>query len=274
MTTSYFDRNVFDQIDKGRDVTPADIELIRAEVAAGRLSILVSFETVAETIMANQDTALRGLQLIKTLTRQVLPIKRHMDLLRDDIRAFAEGREPVPPFVGARFSVDRMIEDVKTSPQSLREDIAAEKRHKGKLNDDLSAYIDDERKALGGRRPASFEKYWAERSGYYAEAFAYFAGYLEECRGRGIDELLKVRSVRMVVGALLSLLYSLLVEGQSVQRGTSYDMKHAATMSAADIVVSDDRELRRLLGRAPVPGLRVVSLPDFVGLIRSGGLRS
>lgn len=44
-------------------------------------------------------------------------------------------------------------------------------------------------------------------------------------------------------------------------------------MSAADIIVSDDRELRRLLGRVPIPGLHVMSLPDFVVLIRSGWLR-
>lgn len=274
MTTVYFDRNVFDQIDKGRDVTQADLELIRAEMAAGRLSILVSFETVAETILARQDTALRGLRLIKEFTRQALPIKPHVDLLRDDIRAFAEGRGPVSPFVFAIFSVDRMIDEVENSPQGLREDVAEEKRNKGKLNGDLGAYLDEEREALGGRPPARFEKYWAERSAYYAEAFAHFAGCLEPCRERGIDELLKVRSVRMAVGALLSLLYSLLIEGRAVQDGTSYDMKHAATMSAADVIVSNDGELRRLLGRVPVPDLRVMSLPDFVGRIRSGGLRS
>lgn len=274
MITAYFDRNVFDQIDKGRDITSADLELIRGEVSAGRLSILVSFETVAETIMARQDTALRGLRLIREFTRQALPIKPHMDLLCDDIRAFAEGREQVPPFVFAKFSVDRMIDEVENSPQGLREDIAAEKRHKVKLNGDLSPYLDEERKALGGRLPANFEKYWAERSAYHAEAFAHSAGYSERCRERGIDELLKVRSVRMTVGAFLSLLYSLLIEGRVIRSGTSYDMKHAATMSAAEVVVSDDGELRRLLGRVPVPGLCVMSLPDFVGLIRSGGLRS
>ena len=78
----------------------------------------------------------------------------------------------------------------------------------------------------------------------------------------------------MAVGAFLSLLYSLLIEGRAVRDGTSYDMKHAATMSAADVVVSDDRELRTLLGRVPIPDLRVINLPDFVGWIRSGGLRS
>src|SRR5690242_10764816 len=103
MIIAYFDRNVFDQIDKGSDVTPADLELIRGEVSAGRLSILVSFETVAETLLARQDTALRGLRLIKDLTGRALPIKPHIDLLRNDIRAFAEGRLPMPPFVFARF---------------------------------------------------------------------------------------------------------------------------------------------------------------------------
>lgn len=189
MTTAYFDRNVFDQIDKGRDVTPADLELIRAEVSAGTLLILFSFETVAETVMARQDTALRGLRLVKELARQTLPIKPHTDLLRDDIRAFAEGRESVHPFMFAKFAGNRMIDEVRTSPPGLRNDVADEKRYKGKLNDDLKAYLSDERRALGGKRPASFEKYWAQRSTYYAEAFAHSAGYLKQCRERGVEGL-------------------------------------------------------------------------------------
>lgn len=274
MITAYFDRNVFDRIDKLRDITEADVELVRREMAEGRLSILVSLEVVAETLLAPRDIALKGLRLIEALARQEFPIKPHYELLRDDIRSFANGEELSPPFVGARFSIRRMIGEVENPSEGLLKDIAEEKRTKERRNRDLVVDVEEERKTFDKKRLNSFAKYQGARAAFYAEGFADAAGCLDKCRERGIDTLFKVRSVAVAVGAFLSLRYSLLVENRKVQSGTSYDMQHAAPMSAADVVVSDDRELRRLLGRVPVPGLRVMSLPDFVGLIRSGGLRS
>jgi hypothetical protein len=274
MTTAYFDRNVFDRIDKLRDITEADVELVRREMAEGRLSILVSLEVVAETLLAPRDIALKGLRLIEALARQEFPIKPHYELLRDDIRSFANGEELSPPFVGARFSIRRMIGEVENPSEGLLEDITEEKRTKERRNRDLVADIEEERKTFDKKRLNSFDKYRGARAAFYAEGFANAAGCLDKCRERGIDALFKVRSVAVAVGAFLSLRYSLLVENRRVQSGTSYDMQHAAPMSAADVVVSDDGELRRLLGRVLVPGLRVLSLPEFVGLIRSGGLRS
>ncbi len=270
MITVYFDRNVFDQISKLRDVSEADVELIRREVAGGRLSILVSFETVAETMLAPRDVALKGLHLIGALARQEFPIKSHNELLRDDIRCFANGEETAPPFVGARFSTRRMIEEVGNPSPGLLEDITEEKHTKERRNRDLVAHIEEERKTFDKKRLNSFARYWEAQAAFYAEGFADAAGWLDECRGRGIDELLKVRSVVVAVGAFLSLRYSLLVENRKVQSGTSYDMQHTAPMSTADVIVSDDRELRRLLGRVPVAGLRVMALPEFVELTRSG----
>ena len=43
MTTCYFDRNVFDQIDKSRDVTDDDLGVLREAIRRGKIQILVSF---------------------------------------------------------------------------------------------------------------------------------------------------------------------------------------------------------------------------------------
>jgi hypothetical protein len=236
----------------------------------GRLSVLVSFEAVVETANARQDTALKGLQLIKELCRQELPIKPHYELVRDDIRNFADGGEASSPFLDARFSIDQVIADIQNPSQEVSEMIAEEKCIKERLNDELRSHVEEERKALNGKRSSTFEKYWEARSQYYAEAFAHFAGCLEECKARGIDELLKVKSVRMTVGAFLSLLYELL-GGRAVKSGTSYDLKHAAPMSAADIVVTNDGELRTLLSKIPIPKLRVMSLRELISLLQSDG---
>src|SRR5437870_4374563 len=69
MTTCYFNRNIFDQIDKKRDITDDDLKVLREAVAKRKIDILVSFETVQETANAKQDTAVRGLKLISEISR-------------------------------------------------------------------------------------------------------------------------------------------------------------------------------------------------------------
>src|SRR5882762_7902146 len=54
MPTCYFDRNIFDQIDKKRDITEDDLRIIREAVAKRQIEILVSFETVQETAHAQR----------------------------------------------------------------------------------------------------------------------------------------------------------------------------------------------------------------------------
>lgn len=271
MTTVYFDRNAFDQLDRKFKITDEEIELLREQVAAGRLSILVSFETVIETVNARQDTALSGLRLIKDFARQTFPVKPHNDLVRDDINSFANGEKLSQPFVAGMLSIDKVIADVQHPSEELKEEIAAEKSNKERLNDKIRGNIDFEQRALNGKRPGSFGKYWDLRSRFYAEGFAHYAGRLEECQARGIDELLKVRSVRMAVGALLSLMYSLLIEGHFVQNGTAYDLMHAAPMSVADIIITNDGELLRLLNRVPIADIQVMTLRDLIERCRSGG---
>src|SRR5437867_1791974 len=39
MTTCYFDRNIFDQIDKKRDITDDDLKVLRAAVAKRKIDI-------------------------------------------------------------------------------------------------------------------------------------------------------------------------------------------------------------------------------------------
>ena len=267
MLTAYFDRNVFDQIDRKLNLTDKEIAALRRAVSKGRLTVLISFEVVQETAYAAPDKALSGLRLIKELCRENLPIKSHNELLRDDIESFAKGTKPPQPFIWGEFNVDSVICDVKNQTPEFLKMVADDKRNRDELNAKLIAHINEERQALGAKRPASYQKYWEMRASYYAESFAHFAGYLEECRSHGIDNLLQVRSVRLAVAAWLSLFYSLLIEGRVVKRGTSRDIQHAAPMAAADIVVTNDMELLRLLKRVPINDFKVVSPHELLKLI-------
>lgn len=196
-TTVYFDRNVFDQLDRKLNITDDEIELLRRELSEGRLSILTSFETIVETVNARQDTALSGLRLIKDFSRKIFPIKTHNDLVRADIHSFARGGKPSQPFYAGILSIDRVIDYVTNPSEEVRKEIAQEKSNKERLKDELIGHIKYEENALKKVRPASFGKYWDMRSQFYAKSFAHFAGCLEECRARGLDDLLKVRSIRM-----------------------------------------------------------------------------
>jgi len=268
MTTCYFDRNVFDQIDRKRDVTDGDLTILRKAIRDDQLSVLVSFETVQETSYAKKDTALRGLRLIQELARAEFPIKPHDELLRDDITAFAQGKENESPFLFGKFQIETVINDVENPSAEVLSLIEDDKREKIVLNEKLARYVDDERRILGDKRPRPFARYWDLRSTFYAEGFAYFAGHLDQAKELGIDRLLQLRSVRLTVGAFLSLLYSILIEGHVVQNGTSRDIQHVAPMSAADIIVTDDGELRRLIGRVPIENLVIITLPELIAFLR------
>jgi hypothetical protein len=265
--TVYFDRNVFDQIDRRLNITDEEITTLRRAVSKGRLTVLISFEVVQETAYAAPDKALRGLHLIKELCRENLPIKSHNELLRDDIEGFVKGGKHPSPFIWGKFNIDSVIRDVENQTPEFLKVVADDKRNRDELNAKLTAHINEEKRALGTRRPASYQKYWEMRASYYAEAFAHFAGYLEECRSRGIDNLLQVRSVRLAVAAWLSLFYSLLIEGRVVKRGTSRDIQQAAPMAAADVVVTNDIELLRLMKRIPIDNFKIMSLRELLKLI-------
>lgn len=267
MKTCYFDRNIFDQIDKKRGISDDELSGLRAAVSDERIAILVSFETVQETTYAAQDTALRGLKLISDFSRAKFPIKPHTELVRDELKSFAEGKERPSPLLFGRFSIDQVIADIQTPTAEILALLEEDKLNKTKLNAELEELVKAEIEVIQQNQPRTFEMYWEQRSPYLAEIFAERAGCLERCRELGMDHVLELRSVRMSIGATLSLLYALIIEGRRVQNGTSRDLQHAGPMSAADIVVTDDGELRRLLNRIPMDHLTVVNLRELIDLL-------
>jgi hypothetical protein len=234
----------------------------------------VSFETVQETANAKQDTALRGLKLISEISRAAFPIKPHNELVNDEIQSFAAGKQPPSPFLYGKFSLAHVIEDIEKSSHEILTLLNDDKSERDALNAKLKKLVEDERKMLNGKRPRTFKAYWDARSNFYGEGFAYYAGVLEQCQKLGIERLLEVRSVTVSVGALLSLLYALMIEGRVVKDGTARDIQHAGPMSTADFVVTDDGELRRLLRRIPIDGFAVLDLQELITFIRSNRRRA
>lgn len=269
MTTCYFDRNIFDQIDKKRDITDDDLKVLREAVAKRKVEILVSFETVQETANASKHTAVRGLKLISEISRAAFPIKPHNELVNDEIQSFAEGRQAPSAFLSGRFSLAQLIDDIEKSSSDISTLLKDDKSERDALNAKLTRLVEDERKMLDGKRPKTFKAYWDARSHFYGEGFGYYAGVIDQCKKLGIDRILELRSVRVSVGALLSWLYALMIEGREVKAGTARDIQHAGPMSSADLVVTDDRELRRLLKRIPIDDFSILDLRELIAFLRS-----
>jgi hypothetical protein len=102
-----------------------------------------------------------------------------------------------------------------------------------------------------------------------ARHFAKRTGVLELCERRGIEGLLReARSVKMAAGISLSLAYAVMFEKAEPQIGDSRDQQHATMAAArAEIFVSNDRRLNRLIGRVPVDGFASVSLSEVLASV-------
>jgi hypothetical protein len=90
-------------------------------------------------------------------------------------------------------------------------------------------------------------------------------GVAEKCERRGLDKLLRIPSVRAMVGLGMSFIYRTAVEGKAPKGSDLRDLQHApAAAAAADIFVTHDEELAFTLGRVPIKGFRVMGLHELL----------
>ena len=111
-----------------------------------------------------------------------------------------------------------------------------------------------------------FNDYW-EHAQLFAGDFAKRTGVMEECETRGIKGLLEIRTVRLAIGALLSYIYAQNFEGWTPKIGDSRDLQHAVTASAADIFVTHDSKLAKLIKRIPIANFEVCNLHELLDKI-------
>jgi hypothetical protein len=117
---------------------------------------------------------------------------------------------------------------------------------------------------IGGSKRYSFERYWANNSGWLAEGLADRAGVLREVKQQGVDGLLKVKGAAVAVGANLSFIYSHHIENRAPKPGDSLDILHSIVASTADVFVTNDEPLERILVRIQVDGFKVMNLRAFL----------
>lgn len=272
---AYCDTNVFDHIHKRIGVTETDMLALRSAIQDGRLSILLSLANLEETLGALEsfpDTALAELQLILELTDWNKLVKPAHLLLTEDIGSYARGEPSQEPFVPLDPEVQSYLEMLSgPTGQDLEElrgiieEVRHQKEHfraKMKQADEKLSPLTRE---LRGAYP-TFNEYCEMLAEKYAEGFAEHEHVLDACHARGIAGLLQLRTVRMAVGASLSLAYGYEFEGRAPAAGDSRDLLHAVMASVTDIFVTQDGSFRSWLTRVPIDNFQVL---DIAALLNS-----
>lgn len=281
MLRAYFDTNIYDHIDKGwvpaEEVDALSAALRRREVVA-HLS-LADIEELLGQWETDRLAAIRKLRLARDLVGFDGLLKQPADLLTEAIQAYAVGAPP-PSATLSRYyrrflaaCLNKVADESTTFNgvvSNIVGDVAKNKKEFLAGMADADARASAELKSSEAWREAkgwvlTFDAFWAKAASSWAEDFAHRLGLAGACRERGLDGLLAVRTVRLSVGAMLSLVFSQVVEGREPHRGDGYDLWHAVLASVADVFVTFDERLAGNLVRVPMDGFRVVtSLPALL----------
>jgi hypothetical protein len=194
-------------------------------------------------------------------------------LLADDLRAFAAGAEPARPFLRGAMQnavTTGISELLESDGEELNEDFA---QALDETKREREAFVADLREFLAecGTRftpppnAGAFGEYFERNAPDALGALAEHAGVGAQCRRRGAEALLALKSARMWVCAAISLACAQSTEGRLPRAEEMNEVMHAVTGAAAaeTFVIADARALP-WLGRVAIDGLRTTDLKGFL----------
>lgn len=281
---AYLDTNAFDHLYKKIDCTGEDIANLRKAIYGGRLSIRLSIHNLEEILLGRtvQPQALSAeIRLVLSIASSRTLLKPCDELILDDIRDYASKGATGSPFMhGPQQNavssgiaelietdgeeIDEDFRDVLESTRRQKERFKANVNSSSKANADLTAGA---KKACSGcvNFPNYHNAIWQERALRFAEEFAQRAGVLEECRHRGLADLLEIKSVRASLEMAISYTYGLNFEGHAAKIGDSRDLHHVVSAAAsADTFVTNDERLRHYASRMKLDSFEVIDLRTFL----------
>ncbi len=270
---AYLDTNVFDHIYKKIGCTGTDITNLRKAIYGRELSIRLSIHALEEILLARKvspQALAAQVKLTLSLANSRALIKPCDQLLLDDIRAYAARGEADRPFL--RGDMQNAVADgiaalIESDGEELDDDFVAVLDEARQQKQRFFATLERARQeaAVAAKPPSegmTFEQYFDAAAPCALESLAERAAVGDACRQRGLDGLLKMKSVRMSLGAALASSYAQIIEGSRANSTAIHHAVSAATV--AETFVSDDASTRELLARAPIDGFNVTSLPDFL----------
>lgn len=281
----YIDTNVFDYIYKQSCLIAPDLKRLRRAISRGNISIVLSIINLEETVSALElcPNIVEGeIRLILSLADWNKVIKDTGEILTEDIECYAKGKVPASPFISDKEVLSSIrtlcnwrqpnINDLLAVAQetrihkenfieTMRELQTRTHRYYEKFRERLSPIeikrMDDDLR--------TFNVYWQITSLKFVAILARHAGVLNACRKRGMEGLLRIRSVLMCTGAHLSMFYAQHIETphRRPKSGDSRDLLHAITASAADVFVTRDKQFASTLRRIPIQGFDVMDIKEF-----------
>lgn len=270
---AYLDTNAFDHIYKKIGCTGADIANLRKAIYGRQLSIRLSVHTLEEILLGRKvspQALAAQIKLTLSLASSRTLVKSCAQLLLDDIRAYAARGEADRPFL--RGDMQNAVADgiaalIESDGEELDDDFIAVLDQTRQEKQHFFAAL--ERARLGAEAVSSppsgwtgFEQYFDVAALPALEILVEQAGVANPCRERGLDGLLKLKSVRTSLCAGLAPGYEQAITGGAVNSATLHHPVAAAAV--AETFVSDIATNHEFLGRLPIEGLSVTTLPEFL----------
>jgi hypothetical protein len=269
----YLDTNAFDHLYKRIGCTGAEIANLRKAIYGRQLSIRLSVHTLEEILLGRKvspQAFAAQIKLTLSLASSRTLVKSCAQLLLDDIRAYAVRGEADRPFL--RGDMQNAVADgiaalVESDGEELEDDFLAVLDQARQEKQHFFAAL--ERARQEAEIVSSPPSGWSGFGEFFAAAarralvtLAEQAGLTDACRDRGLDGLLKIKSVRMSLCAALAPSYERVTTGAVVNSTTFHHPVSAAAV--AEAFVSDIAANRDFLAQLPVEGLNVSSLPEFL----------
>ncbi len=281
---AYFDTNVYDNLlKKTQDVTADDESRLRSAISSYKLVILPGIVTIDETCANRKrpDLIVPQLKLILSLCDWDRVVKPHDMMVVQDIKHFAYDGAPSHPFIHG-IERGRIVDGLQRliaeggNLEELRCLLLEAQPQKKAFSRSILAIKtetqDEFSKAAAAEGISTYEEYFNRESGIVAALFAEYVentthipGLVERCAARGMRDFLKLRSIRMLVGATLSYIWSNNFDRWKVAPSDTGDLHHCIPAAvAADVLVTHDPDFANLIRRVPIRGLRVMRLKELL----------
>lgn len=271
MKKVYFDTNVYDLLDELiQKKIFAPISKLKRAVRSDQVRVYTNLVPIEETLGALKKNPVEGrrrLRLIRTLAKRKRMIRRHTEIIVNDIRSYAKRERFQSQFMSPYPELKPVfqVRDLLGLIEIAEENRTHNRGFRDVMRDRFSQFIAPlAQPIIANREVPTFEEYFEANYRAIFEIIAEKAGYLEGCQEQGFEGLLKIPSLNVAARAQASLTYANTFLGRLPQQGDSADMQHALIASAVETLVTEDKPLRKALRRANSPYLTVMNLQELL----------
>jgi hypothetical protein len=271
----YLATTVFGHLYSKRGCTAADVAALRKAVYGRHVSIPLGLHNLEEILLApgSAPQALAAqIRLLLSLSSSRMLVKSSEQILLDDVRSFAASGQSLSPLLRGETqnAVSAGIAELLESDgEELGEEFVSvleeARRQKESLLAEMQRLVQSGEIAPTLAADADFDEHFRRTAPVIARSLANRAGVADDCKRRGIESLLAVRSVRIWTGGLAMLAQLQNGEGRASRSDDLAGLIHAvAGAAAADGFVCGEPRLAASLSRVGLEDFRIMELRDFV----------